>query len=78
MRSPSGTRRSGVLPPEPSVAVLGPGITRDRRQQTGGSVGTQRGDDIDGLGVNIAARIEAWARPGEILGSRRFTEPLAG
>jgi class 3 adenylate cyclase len=27
----------------------------------------QRGDDISGLGVNIASRIEAVARPAEVL-----------
>jgi class 3 adenylate cyclase len=37
-----------------------------------------RGDDIAGLGVNIASRIEALAQPGEILVSRTVTDLVAG
>jgi class 3 adenylate cyclase len=37
-----------------------------------------RGDDIAGLGVNIAARIEALAGPGEVLVSRTVTDLVAG
>jgi class 3 adenylate cyclase len=37
-----------------------------------------RGDDIAGIGVNIAARIEALAEPGEVLVSRTVTELVAG
>lgn len=37
-----------------------------------------RGDDIAGLGVNIAARIEALARPGEVLVSRTVTDLVVG
>jgi class 3 adenylate cyclase len=38
----------------------------------------RRGEDIAGVGVNIAARIEALARPGEILVSRTITDLVAG
>ncbi len=38
----------------------------------------RRGDDIAGLGVNIAARIEALAEPGEVLVSRTVTDLVAG
>jgi class 3 adenylate cyclase/alpha-beta hydrolase superfamily lysophospholipase len=37
-----------------------------------------RGDDIAGIGVNIAARIEALAQPGEVLVSRTVTDLVAG
>ena len=37
-----------------------------------------RGDDIAGLGVNIASRIEGLARPGEVLVSRTVTDLVAG
>jgi class 3 adenylate cyclase len=37
-----------------------------------------RGDDIAGLGVNIAARIQSLARPGEVLVSRTVTDLVAG
>jgi class 3 adenylate cyclase len=37
-----------------------------------------RGDDIAGLGVIIAARIQALARPGEVLVSRTVTDLVAG
>jgi class 3 adenylate cyclase len=37
-----------------------------------------RGDDIAGIGVNIAARIEALAGPGEVLVSRTVTDLVAG
>jgi class 3 adenylate cyclase len=37
-----------------------------------------RGDDIAGVGVNIASRIEALAQPGEILVSRTVTDIVAG
>jgi len=37
-----------------------------------------RGDDIAGIGVNIAARIEAMAQPGEVLVSRTVTDLVAG
>jgi class 3 adenylate cyclase len=37
-----------------------------------------RGDDIAGLGVNIASRIEALAQPGEVLVSRTVTDIVAG
>ncbi len=37
-----------------------------------------RGDDIAGLGVNIASRIEALAQPGEILVSRTVRDIVAG
>ncbi len=37
-----------------------------------------RGDDIAGLGVNIASRIEALAEPGEVLVSRTVTDLVAG
>ena len=38
----------------------------------------RRGDDIAGLGVNIAARIEALAGPGEVLVSRTVTDLVVG
>src|SRR4051812_5494069 len=38
----------------------------------------RRGDDIGGIGVNIAARVEAAAAPGEILVSRTVTDLVAG
>ena len=38
----------------------------------------RRGDDIAGIGVNIAARIEAMAQPGEVLVSRTVTDLVAG
>ena len=38
----------------------------------------RRGDDIAGIGVNIAARIEALAQPGEVLVSRTVTDLVAG
>jgi class 3 adenylate cyclase len=37
-----------------------------------------RGDDIAGLGVNIASRIEAMAQPREVLVSRTVTDLVAG
>ena len=37
-----------------------------------------RGNDIAGLGVNIAARIEALAQPGEVLVSRTVTDLVTG
>jgi class 3 adenylate cyclase len=37
-----------------------------------------RGDDIAGLGVHIASRIESLARPGEVLVSRTVTDLVAG
>ncbi len=37
-----------------------------------------RGDDVSGLGVNIASRIEALAGPGEVLVSRTVTELVTG
>jgi class 3 adenylate cyclase len=37
-----------------------------------------RGDDVSGIGVNIAARIEALAEPGEVLVSRTITDLVAG
>ena len=37
-----------------------------------------RGDDIAGIGVNIASRIEALAQPGEVLVSRTVTDIVAG
>jgi class 3 adenylate cyclase/alpha-beta hydrolase superfamily lysophospholipase len=37
-----------------------------------------RADDIAGIGVNIAARIEALAQPGEVLVSRTVTDLVAG
>jgi len=37
-----------------------------------------RGDDVAGLGVNIAARIEALAGPGEVLVSRTVTDLVTG
>jgi class 3 adenylate cyclase len=37
-----------------------------------------RGDDIAGLGVNIASRIEGLAQPGEVLVSRTVTDLVAG
>ena len=37
-----------------------------------------RRDDIAGLGVNIASRIEALAQPGEVLVSRTVTDLVAG
>ncbi len=38
----------------------------------------RRGDDIAGIGVNIAARIEAMAQAGEVLVSRTVTDLVAG
>jgi class 3 adenylate cyclase len=38
----------------------------------------QRGDDIAGLGVHIASRIESLAQPGEVLVSRTVTDLVAG
>ncbi len=37
-----------------------------------------RGQDVSGLGVNIASRIEALAGPGEVLVSRTVTDLVAG
>jgi class 3 adenylate cyclase len=37
-----------------------------------------RGDDITGLGVSIASRIEGLAQPGEVLVSRTVTDLVAG
>lgn len=37
-----------------------------------------RGNDVAGLGVNIASRIEAVAEPGEVLVSRTVTDLVAG
>jgi class 3 adenylate cyclase len=37
-----------------------------------------RGDDIAGVGVNIAARVSALARAGEVLVSRTVTDLVAG
>jgi class 3 adenylate cyclase/pimeloyl-ACP methyl ester carboxylesterase len=37
-----------------------------------------RGDDVAGLGVNIAARIEALAQPGEVLVSRTVKDLVVG
>jgi class 3 adenylate cyclase len=37
-----------------------------------------RGDDIAGLGVHIASRIEVLAQPGEVLVSRTVTDLVAG
>jgi class 3 adenylate cyclase len=37
-----------------------------------------RGDDVGGLGVHLASRIEARAAPGEVLVSRTVTELVAG
>ena len=37
-----------------------------------------RGDDVAGLGVNIASRIEALAQPGEVLVSRTVTDIVVG
>jgi class 3 adenylate cyclase len=37
-----------------------------------------RGNDIVGIGVNIAARIEALAQPGEVLVSRTVTDVVTG
>lgn len=37
-----------------------------------------RGDDIAGLGVNIASRIEGLAQPGEVLVSRTVIDLVAG
>ena len=38
----------------------------------------RRGDDIGGIGVHIAARVEAHAQPGEVLVSRTVTDLVAG
>ena len=38
----------------------------------------RRGDDIGGIGVHIAARVEAAAAPGEVLVSRTVTDLVAG
>lgn len=38
----------------------------------------RRGDDIGGIGVHIAARVEARAEPGEVLVSRTVTDLVAG
>ena len=37
-----------------------------------------RGDDLAGIAVHIAARVEAQARPGEILVSRTVADLVAG
>ena len=37
-----------------------------------------RADDVSGLGVHIAARIEALAEPGEVLVSRTVTDLVVG
>jgi class 3 adenylate cyclase len=37
-----------------------------------------RGDDVAGLGINIASRIEGLAQPGEVLVSRTVTDLVAG
>jgi class 3 adenylate cyclase len=38
----------------------------------------RRGEDIGGLGVHIAARVEACAAPGEVVVSRTVTDLVAG
>ena len=38
----------------------------------------RRGDDIGGIGVHIAARVEAQAEPGEVRVSRTVTDLVAG
>jgi class 3 adenylate cyclase len=38
----------------------------------------RRGDDVAGMGVHIAARVAALARPGEVLVSRTVTDLVAG
>ena len=38
----------------------------------------QHGDDVLGLGVNIAARVQAAAQPGEVLASRTVKDLVAG
>ena len=37
-----------------------------------------RGDDIGGIAVNIAARVQALAQPGEVLVSRTVADLLTG
>jgi class 3 adenylate cyclase len=38
----------------------------------------QRGDDIGGIAVHTAARVQALAGPGEVLVSRTVTDLVAG
>ena len=38
----------------------------------------RRGDDIGGIGVHIAARVEAKAAPGELLASRTVKDLVVG
>ncbi len=38
----------------------------------------QRGDDVGGIAVHIAARVQALARPGEVLVSRTVTDLVSG
>ena len=38
----------------------------------------RRGDDVAGIGVHIAARVEASAQPGEVWVSRTVTDLVAG
>jgi class 3 adenylate cyclase len=37
-----------------------------------------RGDDVAGMAVHIAARVEALAAPGEVLASRTVVDLIAG
>jgi class 3 adenylate cyclase len=38
----------------------------------------RRGDDVAGIGVHIAARVQACAQPGEVWVSRTVTDLVAG
>jgi len=38
----------------------------------------RRGDDVAGIGVHIAARVEAAAQPGEVWVSRTVTDLVTG
>jgi len=70
----------------PARAVQGATAIRDAIRQLGFDIRAGlhtgeielRGDDIGGMAVNIAARVSALARPGEVLVSRTVTDLVTG
>ena len=56
---------------------LGAGRRRRRAGLHSGEI-ERRGDDIAGIGVHIAARVEAKAEPGEVVVSRTVNDLVAG
>ena len=51
--------------------------SRDRDGRQRGEI-ERRGEDIGGLGVHIAARVQALAQPGQILASRTVKDLVVG